>query len=476
MQTLPLNTSQSQTLEALQRFLEGCKWQADSKNHKQLVSITLEANALDPLAVLESIYESEELHFYVERPYEDFAMAGAEAVLHYCPSGPSRFSDAKAFICETLDNTIAVGNADLPFFGPHFFCSFSFFAEVREESPFPSASIFVPRWQVSVAEGRCVANANAVIDVDSNIDEIAQRIWNANTKFNSFDYSEVDPSIGRTRSDWKLVEEKEKGGSEAFGSAIRNALDGIEKGEIEKIVLARALDLQANQAFHPLEILNALRERFPDCFSFSTANGNGQSFIGASPERMVRLKAGKLATEALAGSAPRGLSAAEDAQLGGALLKSEKDRREHDFVLRSTCKRLKGLGIAVETDESPRLKRLVNVQHLRSSIEGNVPGDIHLLDIVDQLHPTPAVGGTPREKAQALIPSLENFERGLYAGPIGWVDSKGEGDFLVSIRSALIDGKQAQLYAGAGIVEGSVPEKEIQETNWKFKALMENLL
>ncbi len=440
------------------------------------MSITLEAETLDPLAVLESIYESSELHFYVERASEGFAMAGAEAVLHSQPRGDSRFKDAKTFINETLDNTIAVGDASLPFFGPHFFCSFAFFSEVADDSPFPAANIFVPRWQVSSTQGRCVAVANAVVDEDSDVNEIAKRIWNANTKFHTFDYTEVDPSSDRERSSWRITGEKEEGGAAGFSQSIEKALDGIGQGEFDKIVLARALDLEANQPFHPLEILNALRERFPDCFSFSTANGKGQSFIGASPERMVKLSEGKLFTEALAGSAPRGVSAAEDAKLGNALLKSDKDRREHAFVLDATCRRLKELGIEVSAAANPSLKRLVNVQHLHSLIHGNVPQKIHLLDVVEQLHPTPAVGGTPREKTQELIPSLENFERGLYAGPVGWIDGRGEGDFLVAIRSALVDKEKAQLYAGVGIVEGSVPEKELQETDWKFKALMENLI
>jgi menaquinone-specific isochorismate synthase len=222
-------------------------------------------------------------------------------------------------------------------------------------------------------------------------------------------------------------------------------------------------------------VLNHLRQRFPGCYAFSIANGRGQSFIGASPERLVRVAGGRMHTEALAGSAPRGESASEDAALARALLHSEKDLREHQLVLASITRRMAGLGLQLEHADQPRLLGLANVQHLHLPISANLPADVHILDLVARLHPTPAVGGTPREPAVAAIARLEPFARGLYGGPQGWVDHRGGGEFFVGIRSALIDGHTATVYAGAGIVAGSVPEKEFAETELKFKALVEAL-
>ncbi len=474
MDTLPLDLSQSPTESALETFLNGCRQRAIEKSHPQLVSISVASDLLDPLAVLESIYDPSEPHFYVERPLEGVALAGAEvAIQSVCRSG-DRFETAKSFIADTLDNAVAVGDAGLPFFGPHFFCGFTFFDEVGEGEPFPPATLFVPSWQVSVKRGICVATANALLDEGSDIESISKRIWNANTKFKSFDYRSVDVSTGESRRpEWQMEEASEEGD---FSDSVGRAIKEVDSEVFEKIVLARVRDLRANQVFHPLEILNAMRDRYPDCYSFSFANGRGQSFIGASPERLVKVEEQEFAADALAGSAPRGLSAREDARLGSELLNSEKDRYEQKVVLDSICRRLESLGTEVQVDEEPTLKRLSNVQHLYNEVHGKLREGMNLLDLVEQLHPSPAVGGSPRESACERISHYEAFARGLYAGPIGWVDSNLEGEFLVAIRSALIDGDAARLYAGVGIDKGTVPEKELQETNLKFKALLENLV
>ncbi|MDQ8179816.1 isochorismate synthase [Pelagicoccus sp. SDUM812005] len=474
MDTIQLDPSKAKSYEALHAFLQGCQFKAVEKGHAQLVSIAAESSILDPLAVLESIYEERQQHFYIERRRDDLAIAGAEAAVSYSPAGSERFASVKDWIAETLDNAIAVGDANLPFFGPHFFCGFTFFDEVEHGTPFPASSVFVPRWQVVSSKGRCVAIANATIAAGDDIEAVAKRIWNANTKFRTFDYTEEEARSKGERL--KVLETRECGGENAFQESVGRALERIEAGEFQKIVLARALDLKADQAFHPLEILNTLRERYEDCYAFSIANGLGQSFIGASPERLVSVSQGRVNVDVLAGTAPRGKTASEDARFGAGLLESEKDRREHKIVHESVCRRLQSLGLQAEGACNPVLKKLQNVQHLFVDVEAELPAGIHLLDLVAELHPTPAVGGMPREAAVPRIKDHESFDRGLYAGPIGWLNAKGEGEFLVGIRSALVDGDTARLYAGVGVVEGSVPEREHLETNLKFQALKENLL
>jgi menaquinone-specific isochorismate synthase len=223
-------------------------------------------------------------------------------------------------------------------------------------------------------------------------------------------------------------------------------------------------------------MLNGLRQRFPDCYAFSFANGRGQSFIGASPERLVRASKGVLETEALAGSIRRGAGASEDAALAAALLASEKDLREHRDVLDDIVARLTPLGLALEHAAKPQLRRLANVQHLDTPVRAVLPEAVRLLDVLAALHPTPAVGGSPREAAMARIRELEGFPRGLYAGALGWLNARGGGEFFVGIRSALVDGAKARVYAGAGIVAGSAPEKEFAETELKFKAMLDAVL
>ena len=222
-------------------------------------------------------------------------------------------------------------------------------------------------------------------------------------------------------------------------------------------------------------MLDGLRQRFPDCFAFSVANGQGDSFIGASPERLVRVSRGVLEADVLAGTARRGRGAADDAIAGAGLLASEKDRHEHQLVLASVRRRLEALGLVPTHPDAPALRKLANLQHLHTPVRAELPAGIRLLDAVAQLHPTPAVGGSPRDAAVAAIRDLEGFSRGLYAGALGWMNARGGGEFMVGIRSALVRDDCARIYAGAGIVAGSTPDKEFAETELKAQALLNAL-
>ncbi len=717
MTILPLNPADQSSPDALRAFLAQCREAARRDGRAKLVSISLAVDALDPLAVLESIFEPGELHFYAERPGLASALAGAEAVLLHEARGPDRFASVQRFIDDTLAHTIAVGDVAAPFGGPHFFTSFAFLDEVEPGEPFPAARVFVPRWQVARAGDVTTAVANLLVTPDADLDGLTARVWRAHGKFRNFEFRDpggtgilpvsllekahgqdahatqefhirqgaylphwtregaiysvtfrladsvpapvleawrleradletaarrparpltaneyeklislhsekieayldsgagacylrmtevamivsaalrhfdgeryelhdwcvmpnhvhviLRPLVGHTLEnilhswksytataanrllgrggefwqpeyydhlirdeadyhhavdyvrrnpekaglrDWKWIGrgtgntpggtgilpvsllEKTHGqdahatqsrGPDArcatfdcreagdYRAAVTRGLECIAAGEFQKIVLARAQDVSASQPFHPLRVLNGLRQRFPDCYSFSLADGAGHSFIGASPERLARVSQGVLETEALAGSAPRGPGASEDAALAAALLHSEKDLREQRLVLDSIVRRLAPLGLTLEFPSRPGVRRLANVQHLHTPVRAPLPDGVRLLDAVARLHPTPAVGGTPRAAAVPRIRGLEGFPRGLYAGALGWVNARGGGEFFVGIRSALVAGATARVYAGAGIVAGSTPERELAETALKFHALLDALL
>lgn len=473
MTILPLNPAENSSPEALFAFLAQCQAVAAKAGRAQLVSITLEVDALDPLAVLESIFEPGQRHFYVERPAEGVAVAGAEAVAVFTASGQDRFAACQRFIDETLANTLAVGDQKAPFAGPHFFSAFTFADQTEADEAFEAATVFVPRWQVACADGRTVAVANLLVEANTPLESLAAKLWRARQKFGAFDYAAPKFSAPTARD---AIAVSEVGDAGHFKNAVRQALQKIEAGDFRKIVLARAKDLRASAPFHPLQVLNGLRQRYHDCFAFSLANGRGQSLIGASPERLLRVRSGVMTTEALAGSAPRGASASEDAAFAGGLLRNEKDLAEHACVLDSILRRLKPLGLELRHPVRPALRRLANVQHLHTPIEAPVLSSVRVLDVLARLHPTPAVGGSPREAAVPCIRKLESFPRGLYAGALGWLNASGEGEFFVGLRSALIDGPTARLYAGAGIVAGSEPEKEQAETELKFSAMQASLL
>jgi menaquinone-specific isochorismate synthase len=208
------------------------------------------------------------------------------------------------------------------------------------------------------------------------------------------------------------------------------------------------------------------------CSVFALRSGNGV-FLGASPERLFALNGDKLTTESLAGTRPRGRTDREDRKLADALLESEKERREHDIVREFIASRLNALCAAHETDQ-PAVRKLATVQHLYTTLRGTLRHGVGPDEVLDALHPTPAVCGDPRDVAGELIRRLEATPRGYYAGAIGWVDA-GRAEMAVAIRCGLVKGKRAIVFAGAGIVAGSDPDAEWDETENKMRPYLQAL-
>ncbi len=470
MQIVPADQFPGRDLESMVRFLDRCQEQARGEGKAQLVSISLGVKHIEPLAVLDSIFEAEAQHFYLERVDSGEAIAGAEAVVGQSFRGADRMDQALEFSREVLGNTIAIGELDLPFTGPHFFCGFTFADEVDSETRFEPASVFVPRWQVARKGGYYSAVANILIQPHESFRADAMRVWAAHEKFGRFQYQSVPESETLTKlSD---VNVSEAGGDGIFLQMVGNALTRIDDREFEKIVLARALDLERSAPYEPLRVLDRLRGKFTGCYAFSFANGKGQSFIGATPERLVKVEQSRVKTMALAGTIQRGADVGSDARLASELLGSEKDLREHQVVIDAIRRRFASMGMDLKTVPPPDLMKLSNVQHLWTPLESELPDGGHLLKVLRALHPTPAVGGSPREATSRAIPGIEPFDRSLYAGALGFFDYRGNGEMVVAIRSAMIDGTLARVYAGSGIVAGSNPEKELAETNLKLEAVL----
>jgi menaquinone-specific isochorismate synthase len=205
-------------------------------------------------------------------------------------------------------------------------------------------------------------------------------------------------------------------------------------------------------------------------FAFGTAD---RCFLGATPERLVKLAGREVFVDCIAGSIARGVTDDEDERLAQVLLASEKDRTEHEVVVHAVKEALSGVcDELIRPSDTPKVVRSRNVQHLSTPLRGRLSGGNCVLDLVERLHPTPAVGGFPRDLALHAIREREGFDRGWYAGPLGWVNGNGEGEFAVAIRSALLAGNEATLYAGAGIVADSDPDAEYAETGLKLKPML----
>lgn len=258
--------------------------------------------------------------------------------------------------------------------------------------------------------------------------------------------------------------------------SVQAVLDAIQTNELSKAVMAHKLDVSLATPLHIPTVLQTLRQIHSDCYVFATQNQHGQTFLGASPERLLSVHCGELTTEAIAGSAPRGDTPSEDARLANELLSSLKEQHEHQLVVDFISQQLEALGLTTQRSPFPCLLQLSNIQHLQTPIYAQLSDDLHPLDLVAALHPTPAVAGVPRQRACDYIRRYESFERSLYAAPFGWIDAQGNSEFLVGIRSALLDGNRARLYAGAGIVQGSDPAQELAEIELKLRALFSTLI
>ncbi len=251
---------------------------------------------------------------------------------------------------------------------------------------------------------------------------------------------------------------------------ITQVVGAIRRGEADKVVLATARTVAVPDPLDPLALVARLRALQPDCFHFMLAPRPGVAFLGASPERLVRVEGDRLTTMALAGSARRGADGAEDAALGQALLASPKDRAEHALVVAAIGEALRDY--RVEIPAQPRLRRLANIQHLETPIRARLPGQGAVLAEVARLHPTPALGGTPRGAALGLIRRFEGIDRGWYGGGIGWIDGTGNGELAVAIRSLLLGPGSATAFAGAGLVAASEPDAEVAEIQLKLAAAL----
>ncbi len=249
--------------------------------------------------------------------------------------------------------------------------------------------------------------------------------------------------------------------------AVNRAIAAIGRDELSKIVLARQVRYRFAEKPSPWQILKRLRERNSDSYLFGFDRRSHDPFVGASPERLYKRIGNRIETEAVAGTRPRGKTAEEDARYRDDLLHSSKDRTEHELVVRGIAESLKPLASRITAGSSPTVVQLSQVQHLVIQIEADLRPGITDDDILRALQPTPAVGGYPRTNALELIPVLESFDRGPYAGPIGWM-SPNEAEFAVGIRSAVIRNEKLLLTAGAGIVRGSDPNAEWEEIDQKF--------
>jgi len=262
----------------------------------------------------------------------------------------------------------------------------------------------------------------------------------------------------------------------AWTAAVETAAARLRAGEAEKVVLAREMVVHGDGVISAGSVVRGLRTAYPSCFTYLITGADGTAFAGASPELLIRRTGGDAFAQPMAGSVARGTNDAEDKRLARGLSASVKDADEHRVVSRFVVDALRPFATQVIA-RGPEVVRFTNIQHLATSVEAALRDPASdALELAAALHPTPAVGGWPRDSADKLIDELEGMERGWYAGAVGWIDGRGDGEFAVALRCGLLWEDGARLYAGVGVMPDSDPAQELEETELKFKALLTALV
>lgn len=442
----------------------------------RVVTVSLHFDKLDPLAVLERLSVPGNMRYHWEKPDLDLAISASGTVIEILGSGPDRFKQISSQISAIKQHHDAYTGIPHSLAGLHFMGGFSFFDTDTngDWKNFGTARFVVPEWMF-VRDGNLgMLTIAQKVHHDGDRDELAARIQEQIQALSESLAVYRHPGIEEQHYDDILQFSVSEGDEnrEHWNHIVTTATDNIRLGVYDKIVLARTIHAEASRPISDTRLVHHLRREYPNCYSFLLQFPNTASFVGSTPERLVSIQSGFLNTEGLAGSIPRGQSATDDAILEKRLLLSDKDQDEHRFVVDSIMSRLRVFTSEIHTTPAPGIRKFTNVQHLYTPISARLPEGTDPFDVIESLHPTPAVGGAPRQSALQGIPELEGFRRGWYAGPVGWINTNGRGEFSVAIRSGLINEERATFYAGCGIVEGSDPDNEWSETELKLIPMM----
>ncbi len=456
-------------LKGLKKFLSSISFSEGDRNEYLALSISIPS--VDLLAVIEQDKHRDSFQYYWEKPVDEFSIAASGELERIISKGESRFKDSSTRGKEVLSRVHHLSGIKHQNAVVHLFGGFSFFDENNSNTwnSFQSSSFTLPEWMI-IKEGNCTI-LTFLLSVHS--DHSSEKIYSTiEHQLSELEHIlSADQYYLNTEKDKRFKLDVPGNDSEEhlrWIDTITKAKNAINDGAFEKVVLARQLKIKLNQKIKDTHILNRLRFQYPDCYSFLIRQDSKSSFIGCTPERLASFNSKFVLTEGLAGSTSRGKTASEDAVLEYNLLHSNKDLREHDIVLEAIEENLEHYSDDVQHPTSPLVKKLSNVQHLYTPITAIIREGVSRTEVLKTLHPTPAVGGFPRNKAVNFIRENENFNRGWYASPIGWINAHGNGEFIVAIRSGLIKNDEVRFFAGCGIVEDSDPQKEWEETNLKF--------
>jgi menaquinone-specific isochorismate synthase len=436
-----------------------------------LVSEVHKINSLDPLSFFaagEEKYNGE--RFFWKYPGEEKYMIGIGISKQISSDQETdRFFHVGKEWKRFIDQAIIFDDNHIEGTGPTAFGGFSF-DPLKEKtilwSKFSHSLFHIPTFMLSMNNGEAFLTTNVVctdqddLSLYMKVEKEREKLLEQASKQMKFNTASLTKKMDIHPEEWKR--------------SVTQVVNEIKKGTLKKVVLARELRLLFDKNIQAELVLNQLLREQLDSYVFAFES-NGDCFIGATPERLVKKEADQVYSTCLAGSTARGKNDLEDKLLGNSLLNDGKNLIEHQYVVDMIKSAMEDTCSEVVIPERPRLLKLKHIQHLYTPVKGKANRESSLLSLVERLHPTPALGGFPKEKAVEKIREVEDLDRGFYAGPLGWFDHQGNGEFAVAIRSGLIQGNEASLFAGCGVVGDSLSDLEFEETKIKFKPMLSAL-
>jgi salicylate biosynthesis isochorismate synthase/menaquinone-specific isochorismate synthase len=449
----------------LRRAVDQAVRRARSRGGEALaaVSLPLAADA-DPAAVAVASRRAGEPWFCFEQPERGAAALGAlGCVRAFEARGERRFAEVAAAWRSLASEASGDAGEQLVAVGGFAFAAAG--GGVPDWAGFAPASLHVPEAALLRRDGAVSVTLAALATPDDTADDLVARVERRAAELRAAPLPLLDPDpAGHTRVVSTMPPEH-------YEAAVAAAVARIRGGELAKVVLAREVAVHAPAPHDAAAVFGVLREAFPSCFVFCAGRGDA-AFLGASPELLVRREGLRASSLALAGSTRRSADPAVDDHLGERLMQSAKDRSEQRIVAERILATLEPHAVWTTAAPEPVLVKVANIQHLGTPIRAQLAAPVPAVELAGVLHPTPAVGGEPLERAAPLIPALEGLDRGWYAGPVGWTDANEDGEFCVALRCALLRGPVARCYAGVGVVADSDPAAELAETEIKLAALL----
>jgi len=449
---------------SLKSILDRAINEAKNNHTSPLLSMTKKINDIDPLRFFEAAEQLSMNRTFWSTTADAFYIVGAGNAYDLA-AGANAIEQMEEKWQKLLAESIIHNPYETPGTGLMTLGGMSFDPAAHKSEQwknFSHLSFIIPEFILTKNENICYLTINIRVREDDHPSQLTGRIKRIENTL-------CDSSVNIPRGTG--VESTEDIAPDEWKQTVKFAADYIKQSHAAKIVLARELRVKLSDKAQITPVLGKLIETQTNSYVFAFERDE-DCFVGSSPERLVKQNKDELLSTCLAGTAPRGKTQKEDARIGSSLLHDEKNRSEHDFVVKMIRQSMEQYCHAVDVPEKPVIYPFKNLQHLYTPVTATLEEGYSIFDIIGKLHPTPALGGVPREKSLKFIRNHERLDRGWYGAPVGWLDSNSCGEFAVAIRSGLIQGDKASLFAGCGIVRDSDPEAEYEETNIKFMPML----